>query len=228
MMKNQKISMFSAIFGVILLVMAILWFLNPLQSFGGDQIFPISLRSSIFADYSQDQYRVRVASSSDRPTTFFQQIVQGIQEWIDPGKINSGTEMANTQERTPPPAISPMTSTSMPSPTLSGASTSIATTPAPSKTAAQPTITKPLLNTLSPTPSTKTMTATHAAVYTITSTPQHSATPVSTLTATPAPTHTPLPSATHQPTATLPLPAPTLEPTDAAYPPAPTALPGYP
>lgn len=92
MNKKPQFPMISVV-GVILIVSATaLWYLNPLRGFGGNQIFPISLRSSNYANYSQDPGEK--ISTSQQPLLIIEEVIRNIQEFFIPEtiRLQSGSE----------------------------------------------------------------------------------------------------------------------------------------
>ena len=62
-----------------------LWYLDPIRGFGGDRVFPVSLQSSIFADYGSDldqQQKLPPVSLN-----MIAEVIRDIRDSIDAGKI---------------------------------------------------------------------------------------------------------------------------------------------
>lgn len=86
--------------GVILVLSATaLWFLNPLSGFGGNQLFPISLRSSNYANYAQDPYGKN--PTSQQPLSIIEEVIRNIQEFFEPEKIRLQTGPSSEATMTP-------------------------------------------------------------------------------------------------------------------------------
>jgi len=236
MKKKPQIYMISVVTVTLITATAILWFLNPLNGFGANQIFPISLRSSFFADYSQDANRL--SENPQEPLNFLEQIIRGIQELIDPDKIILNAQSTEQNfinpetTMTPENTITPIQTT----PVLPGATVTSGNSPTLTKTSSSvPTITRTQTPTLTPTLAISTITPTgiftgtfiptSVATRTQTSTsiqPSNTFTPVITFTQTPIPTNV-------QPTTTPILIVPTQTPNPTGYPAPPTVtVPGYP
>ena len=245
MKKKPQIYMISVVTVTLITATAILWFLNPLNGFGANQIFPISLRSSFFADYSQDPNRL--SENPQEPLNFLEQIIRGIQELIDPDKIELNTQTTEQNivnpetTMTPENTITPVQTTpAQPGATATGLLNSptspSGSNPTQTKTSTTvPTITRTQTTTLTPTLATHTMTPTEILTFPATRTsvvtgiPTHTSIPP-TYTFTPVitfiPTQTPV---IVQPTWTPSPFVPTQTPVPTGYPAPPTVtVPGYP
>lgn len=99
MNKKPQFPMISVV-GVILIVSATaLWYLNPLRGFGGNQIFPISLRSSNYANYSQDPGGK--ITTSQQPLFIIEEVIRNLQEFFIPESIRLQSGTGNQATMTP-------------------------------------------------------------------------------------------------------------------------------
>jgi len=236
MKKKPQIYMISVVSVTLIAATAILWFLNPLNGFGANQIFPISLRSSFFADYSQDPNRL--SENPQEPLNFFEQIIRGIQELIDPDKIvlNAQTTEQNIIN---PETTMTLVNTNTPiqtTPAIPGATATTGNNSTPTKISSSvPTITRTPTPTLTSTLATFTITPT--GIFTGTSNPTigvtrtHTPTSIQpTNTFSPGITSTQTPTPINVPPTWTSIPiTPTKTPIPTGYPAPPTVtVPGYP
>lgn len=242
MNKKPQFPMISVV-GVILIVSATaLWFLNPLRGFGGNQIFPISLRSSNYANYSQDPGGK--ITTSQQPLFIIEEVIRNLQEFFIPESIRLQSGTGNQATMTPTTIfLNLFTSTAtIHNPTASvivSSTTSPGITPSPTSTAnpSQTDISTSVTNTpliftetqsptplMSRTPNRTNHPPTSTFSPTNTFTPFYTYTRTNTFTYTPTSTYTPSPTPI-PPTRTPTLFIPTSTPIPTGYPAPPTYTP---
>ena len=207
-MKNgPAFPMLPFIIALISVAAMLLWFLDPVRGFGGNKFFQVSLRSSLFADYSVDP-RMQ-AGLAPLDLRIIEEVIQEDQTTANAGEILQ-------QLQTPVVIFIPPTSTPLPNLNIPTSTAAInPTSPQPTKLLTS-TVAFTLTSTLTPSP---TPSATIPGNSTITVT----RTPGRTPTSTPVPQFTNTP--THQPPIVTPTPTKNTVPT--GYPPPPTATKVY-
>lgn len=85
-MKKKPIIPMIPLFACLLIVSAVvLWLFDPLRGFGGDQIFRVSLQSSILANYGRDPRQQNALPPVS--LNIIADVLRDIRDSLDPGKI---------------------------------------------------------------------------------------------------------------------------------------------